>query len=68
MWFDPIKDIKSLAAQITDLHKNITSISTRNDIADGDIQDIKSDMLSLDAKILAIKVSSIKGRCEILGI
>ena len=43
----------------------MTSISTRNDIAHEDIQDIKSDILSLDAKILAIKVSSIKGRFPI---
>ena len=45
--------------QITDLEENIASILRRNDIVDGEIAGIKSDMISLADKILAIKVSSI---------
>ena len=57
-----VKDIDSIfgsfSAQITDLQGKIKSILSRNNIADEDIQGIKSDMNSLEAKILAIKVSS----------
>ena len=66
MSFDPLKDIEStigsLSAQMIDLKENITSILIRNNIADEDIQGIKSDMNSLEAKILAIKVSLNQGR------
>ena len=44
--------------QISDLEENIASIVKRNDIVDGEIKGIKSDMISLADKILAIKVSS----------
>ena len=47
--------------QINDLEENIASIVRRNDIVDGEIQGIKSEMISLADKILAIKVSSIHG-------
>ena len=60
-----VKDIDSIfgsfSAQITDLQGKIKSILSRNNIADEDIQGIKSDMNSLEAKILAIKVSSFQG-------
>ena len=45
--------------QISDLEENIASIVKRNDIVDDEIQGIKSDMISLADKILAIKVSSV---------
>ena len=45
--------------QISDLEENIESIVRRNDIVDDQIQGIKSDMISLADKILAIKVSSV---------
>ena len=45
--------------QISDLEENIESIVRRNDIVDDQIQGIKSDMISLVDKILAIKVSSV---------
>ena len=45
--------------QINGLEENIASIIRRNDIVDGEIQGIKSDMISLADKILAIKVSSL---------
>ena len=51
--------------QITDLEQNIASIVRKNDIVDDEIQGIKSDMISLADKILAIKVSSIHGRFSI---
>ena len=44
--------------QINDLEENIASIVKRNDIVDEEIRGIKSDMVSLADKILAIKVSS----------
>ena len=44
--------------QINDLEENIGSIVKRNDIVDGEILGIKSDMVSLADKILVIKVSS----------
>ena len=50
--------LEPLSIQITDLEENIASIVRRNDIVDGEIQGIKSDMTSLTDKILAIKVSS----------
>ena len=52
--------------QINDLEENIASIVRRNDIIDDEIQGIKSDMISLADKILAIKVSSINERFSIL--
>ena len=45
--------------QITDIEENIASIVRRNDIVDDEIKGIKSDMISLADKILAIKVSSV---------
>ena len=54
--------LEPLSAQITDLEENIESIVRRNDIVDEEIQGIKSDMISLAEKILAIKVSSIYRR------
>ena len=45
--------------QISDLEENIESIVRRNYIVDDQIQGIKSDMISLADKILAIKVSSV---------
>ena len=45
--------------QLSDLEENIASIVRRNDIVDDEIQGIKSDMISLADKILAIKVSSV---------
>ena len=51
--------LEPLSAQITDLEENIASIVRRNDIVDEEIQGIKSDMISLADKILAIKVSSV---------
>ena len=45
--------------QITDIEENIASIVRRNDIVDDEIQGIKSEMISLADKILAIKVSSV---------
>ena len=50
--------LEPLSIQITDLEENIASIVRRNDIIDDEIQGIKSDMISLADKILAIKVSS----------
>ena len=52
--------------QITGLEENIESIVRRNDIVDGEIQGIKSDMISLADKILVIKVSSFYERFQIL--
>ena len=51
--------LEPLSAQITDLEENIASIVRRNDIVDEEIQGIKSDMISLADKILAIKVSPV---------
>ena len=45
--------------QITDIEESIASIVRRNDIVDDEIQGIKSEMISLADKILAIKVSSV---------
>ena len=45
--------------QIIDLEENIAAIVRRNDIVDDQIQGIKSDMISLVDKILAIKVSAV---------
>ena len=45
--------------QITDLEENVASIVRRNDIVNDEILGIKSDMISLADKILAIKVSSV---------
>ena len=52
--------------QITDLEQNIASIVRRNDIVDEEILGIKSDMISLADKILAIKVGSFSGCFPIL--
>ena len=58
---DPIKDLESalklLVEQIADVEENIKSIVIRNDVVDGEIQGMKTDILSLSEKILAIKVS-----------
>ena len=57
-----MKDIESvlepLTAQIADVEENVESIVHRNGIVDEEIQGMKTDILSLSDKILAIKVSS----------
>ena len=58
--------MEPLSAQINAVEENIASIVRRNDIVDEEIQGIKSDMISLADKILAIKVSSFYERFQIL--
>ena len=58
--------MEPLSAQIIELEENIESIVRRNDIVDDEIQGIKSDMISLADKILAIKVRSIHVRFSVL--
>ena len=57
-----MKDIESalepLTAQIAGVEENVKSIVQRNAIVDEEIQGMKTDILSLSDKILAIKVSS----------
>lgn len=60
--YDPLKDIGSalepLTAQIAGVEQNMKSIVHRNEILDEEIQGMKTDIISLSEKILAIKVSS----------
>jgi len=49
--------LEPLNSQIADVEENIKSIVRRNDVVDGEIQGMKTDILSLSEKILAIKVS-----------
>ena len=62
--FDPVQDFNSvlepLNSQIADVEENIKSIVRRNDVVDGEFQGMKTDILSLSEKILAIKVSGTK--------
>ena len=57
-----MKDVESvlepLTAQIAGVEENVKSIIQRNEIVDEEIQGMKTDILSLSDKILAIKVSS----------
>ena len=60
--YDPMKDIESalepLTAQIADVEENVKSIVQRNENLDEEIQGMKTDIISLSDKILAIKVRS----------
>ena len=49
--------MEPISAQITNVEENIESIVRRNEVVDEEIQGMKTDMLSLAEKILAIKVS-----------
>ena len=57
-----MKDIESalepLTAQIAGVEENVKSIVQRNEIVDEEIQGMKTDIISLSDKILAIKVIS----------
>ena len=61
--FDIFKDIESalepLSMQIADVEENIEAIVRRNDVVDGEIQGMKTDINSLSEKITAIKVNLI---------
>ena len=56
-----MKDIESalepLTVQIAGVEENVKSIVKRNEIVDEEIQRMKTDIISLSEKILAIKVS-----------
>ena len=49
--------MQPLTLQIADVEENIKSIVRRNDVVDGEIQVMKTDILSLSEKILAFKAS-----------
>ena len=52
--------LEPLSAQIADVEDNIEAIVRRNDVANEEIQGMKTDIQSLFDKILVIKVSSIR--------
>ena len=54
---DSLEILEPLTLQIAGVEENIESIVRRNDVVDGEIQGMKTDILSLSEKILAIKVS-----------
>ena len=49
--------MEPLIAQIADVEEDIESIVRRNEVVDEEYEGIKTDILSLSDKILAIKVS-----------
>ena len=51
--------MEPLSAQIADLEEAIEYLVRRNDVVDEQIQGMKADLVSLNDKILAIKVSFI---------
>ena len=51
--------MEPLVAQIADVEEDIESIVRRNEVVDEEFQGMKTDILSLSDKILAIKVSFI---------
>ena len=50
--------MEPLVAQIADVEEDIESIVRRNEVVDEEFQGMKTDILSLSDKILAIKVNS----------
>ena len=59
--FDPIwvkSALEPLSAQIADLEEAIEYLVRKNDAVNEEIQGMKTDLVSLGDKILAIKVSS----------
>lgn len=51
--------MEPLVSQIADVEEDIESIVRRNEVVDEEFQGMKTDILSLSDKILAIKVSFI---------